>query len=130
MPTSEQRLSLHDELDLVARLKHCLPPEYRDQAHPGLWPLVQVTSVCAVESGDDSARRAAGVPTAAEVTGADVLAALRLVPQVRRDVDEAELRLVDSALERGETFDAIGATRGFTGPEMAERYQRLGGRRR
>lgn len=108
------RLNLDDELHLVEQLRHHLPPEYAESTHPGLWPLVQITSA-----------RAAG----GEVTASDAVGAMRLVMQVRRDVDEAEVRLIEAALDRGETFDSIGAACGLSETDVRHRYRQLGGTR-
>ncbi|MCR6481268.1 hypothetical protein M8542_00395 [Amycolatopsis sp. OK19-0408] len=109
------RLSLDEELRHVDQLRRHLPSAHDEPAHPGLWPLVQITSARTIDGE--------------QVTGSDAVAAMRLLMQVRRDVDEAELRLVEAALDRGETLGSLGSACGLSDAAMADRYRRLGGRR-
>ncbi|MFD8494843.1 hypothetical protein [Amycolatopsis sp. NPDC059657] len=122
---------MDEEYELVTQLKRFMPPSAREQEHPGLWPLVEMTSACSVGSAEqDTDRRSAGLPTVDEVTANDVIAAMRLVPQVREDLDASEIRLIEAALDRGENFDSLGAACGLSRQGMRQRYQRLGGTRR
>jgi hypothetical protein len=132
MPKNTNRLTMDQEYELVAQLKRFMPPDERDRhEHPGLWTLVELTSVCSVGSSkEDADRRAAGLPTVGEVAAADVIGAMRLIPQVRVDLDASEIRLIEAALDRGETFDSLGAACGLSRQGMRQRYQRLGGTRR
>lgn len=131
MAKNSTRLTMDEEYGLVAQLKRFLPTDLREQEHPGLWPLVQMTSACTDgTAADDGHRRAADLPAVAEITAADVIAAMRLIPQVHRDIDESEIRLIEAGLDRGETFDSLGAACGLSRQGMRQRYQRLGGKRR
>jgi hypothetical protein len=122
---------MDEEYELVAQLKRFMPPDLRNQEHPGLWPLVEMAGACSVGSSEqDADRRAAGLPTVGEITAADVIGAMRLIPQVREDLDASEVRLIEAALDRGETFDSLGVACGFSRQGMRQRYQRLGGMRR
>ncbi|WP_326566221.1 hypothetical protein VSH64_30630 [Amycolatopsis rhabdoformis] len=88
-------------------------------------------SVCANnEARFDQEQRARGLPTAAEVSAEDITAALNLLPQIRRELDETEIRLIEGGLDRGESFDTLGAAQGMSRQGMRQRYQRLGGARR
>ena len=130
MPTHDNRLSLKREREIRRQLDHFLPPDLRGITQ-GLYVFPEIVGVCAV--GDprfENEQRAAGLPTAAEVEGQDILAALNLVPQVRRELDATEVRLVEAGLDRGETFETLGAACGMSRQGMRQRYQRLGGTRR
>ncbi|MBN9743338.1 hypothetical protein DMP23_19890 [Amycolatopsis sp. A1MSW2902] len=122
----ENRLSLERLREILDRLGRYLPPA-EDDAQPHLGSVVEIVgAVASSEPGFDEAHRAAGLPTASEVTAADVAAALMLVPEVRADLDAAERRLIDAGLDRGESFATLARARGMSREGMHRHYLRLG----
>jgi hypothetical protein len=84
----------------------------------------------AVAVPGDATQDALGLPCGDAVSAADVIAALRLVPGERRDLDFAEAALIEAARDRGETWESLGAALGTrSGQAMQQRYKRLGGTR-
>lgn len=66
--------------------------------------------------------------TKVEVRGPDLLDALSIMDEARRDVDEYELRLIRLARRDGLSWRQISAGLGLDSPQAAQqRYQRLGG---
>ncbi|MEU6149236.1 hypothetical protein ABZ816_04475 [Actinosynnema sp. NPDC047251] len=67
-----------------------------------------------------------GEPRTTETTAA----ALRLVPTVRGDLDRAEVTLIESIMDRGWTWEQLGAAYGERSKQaMQQHYRRKGGRR-
>src|ERR1041384_889341 len=65
-----------------------------------------------------------------EVTADDKTDALRLVPEVRRDLDRAEVALIESILDCGWTWEQLGAVYGGRAqPAMQRPSRRRGGHR-
>jgi hypothetical protein len=130
MAPSTNRLSLQDEQKILRQLDRYLPADMKG-THPGLQVFPQIVGVCANNDPKfDDEQRARGLPASTEVSVEDISAALNLVPQVRRDLDATEISLIEAALDRGETFESLGAACGLTRQGMRQRYQRLGGTRR
>jgi hypothetical protein len=130
MARSTNRLSLQDEQRILRRLDRYLPSDMRG-TRPGLHVFPQIVGACANNDPRfDDDQRARGLPASTEVSADDISAALNLVPQVRRDLDATEVGLIEAALDRGETFESLGAAGGLTRQGMRQRYQRLGGTRR
>ncbi|MFE0025315.1 hypothetical protein [Amycolatopsis sp. NPDC059021] len=60
----------------------------------------------------------------------DPVAALRMMPYVRSSVDEAELTLIESIMDRGWTWEQLGAIYGERSKQaMQQHYRRRGGQR-
>ncbi|GAA4541989.1 hypothetical protein GCM10023192_49160 [Amycolatopsis samaneae] len=69
-------------------------------------------------------------PSGDEVTTEDATGALRLVPDVRRDLDRAEVALIESVLDRGWTWEQLGVAYGDRSKQaMQQHYRRRGGKR-
>jgi hypothetical protein len=69
-----------------------------------------------------------GLPS--DVTAADAIAALRLIPGEHAALDTSERLLIEAARDRGETWESLGAALGKrSGQAMQQRYRRIGGRR-
>ncbi len=65
-----------------------------------------------------------------EVTTDDATGALRLVPDVRRDLDRAEVTLIESLMDRGWTWEQLGNAYGERSKQaMQQHYRRRGGKR-
>ncbi|MGW4483964.1 hypothetical protein ACWEOE_09010 [Amycolatopsis sp. NPDC004368] len=78
MSPSRGKLSLEREQEILRQLDRYLPPDQRGE-HPGLPVLPLLVSVGATNAPcfDDGR----GLPTAADVTAEDVIAALNLMPK-------------------------------------------------
>lgn len=88
----------------------------------------------AVFSGEDPSIHAwhkqQGRPVAEDVTAGDAIAALRLVPAERIRLDDTEVRLIEAARDRGETWRSLAEKLGYRTPQaLQQRYRRIGGRR-
>jgi hypothetical protein len=65
-----------------------------------------------------------------DTTADDRTAALRLVPEVRRDLDRAEVALIESLVDLGWTWEQLGAAYGGRSKQaMQQHYRRRGGHR-
>ncbi|MCE7001833.1 hypothetical protein LWC34_03135 [Kibdelosporangium philippinense] len=121
----DTRLTWDREQQILSQLRRYLPNGHKE-GHPGIFNMAQMVSACAFGSAKhDDSRREAGLPTIDEVTAADMVAALSLVPQIRIDLDNIEAKLIEAALDRGETFESLGEVFGLTRQGMRQRYQRL-----
>lgn len=81
-------------------------------------------------TSEDSLQQSLGLPGAEEVTAADAVAGLRLLPGERWVLDLIERDLIEAALDRGETWESLGAALGGRSRQaMQQRYRRLGGSR-
>lgn len=70
------------------------------------------------------------IPTAAEVLPEDIAAALRLFPNLRLDLEYDEVKLIEAVLDRGWTWERLGAALGGRSRQsMQQRYRRIGGTR-
>jgi hypothetical protein len=69
-----------------------------------------------------------GLPS--DVTAADAIAALRLIPGEHAALEASERQLIEAARDRSETWESLGAALGKrSGQAMQQRYRRIGGRR-
>jgi hypothetical protein len=106
--------------------RHGATPAQRERrSHPAaLAPYEAVSVVLALAAG--SARPEPGEPA---VDGADLTAALTLMPHVRADVDAQEAALLELARSRGLTWQAIAFGLGLgTAQAARQRYERVTGR--
>ncbi|WP_409462799.1 hypothetical protein [Amycolatopsis sp. GA6-003] len=65
-----------------------------------------------------------------DLSAEDAAGALHLVPDVRSDLDRAEVTLIESVLDRGWTWEQLGAEYGNRSKQaMQQHYRRRGGKR-
>ncbi|MYW91370.1 hypothetical protein G3I59_12345 [Amycolatopsis rubida] len=71
-----------------------------------------------------------GRPPGEDLSADDAAGALHLVPGVRHDLDRAEVTLIESVLDRGWTWEQLGAEYGNRSKQaMQQHYRRRGGNR-
>ncbi len=89
-----------------------------------------LTGLHLAATADPSRQAMVGLPGRDEVATEDVLAALKLVPGQRGMLDAYERDLIEAAVDRGLSWEALGAALGGrTKQAMQQRYKRLSGRR-
>ncbi|SFQ26161.1 hypothetical protein SAMN05421854_1101, partial [Amycolatopsis rubida] len=104
--------------DLLARYA---PAEV---ARPSAGTLI-ASVLRAVRAEGDDAR-----PDPADVTVGDLVGALRLFPEHAVDLKRAERALIEAAMDRGSSWDALGRELGGRSRQaMYQHYRRIGGTR-
>jgi hypothetical protein len=129
-PPDASRARAHRDFAALRRIteRHgATPARRRRWSHPTV--LDPYEAVCLVTSL--AAGSAPAEPDEAPLDGADLTAALTLIPHVRADLDALEAGLLDLARSRGLTWQAIAFGLGLGTPQAArQRFERLTGRTR
>ncbi len=82
----------------------------------------------AADSLDRDARRNIGLPTDDDVTSADALDGLAIIPDERERLNWSERRFIEAYMDRGGTWPAGADALGYpSGGALRARYRRLGG---